>query len=152
MSPSCILSNEPLDPSKALADFTNMSEGQGAIASFTGIARQTSRSGHAVSGLFLDHHSQLTQESMQHIAETARQRFSVGPVLIIHRCGAVQPGDAIVLVAAASVHRRAALDAVDFMMDHLKAEALFWKREETETGQVWIEPTEDDYAALARWQ
>lgn len=135
-----------------LADFTKGAEGHGAIASFTGIARPTSRSGHTVSGLFLDHHPRLTQKSMQHIAETAQHLFATGSVLVIHRCGHVKPGEPIVLVAAASAHRRAALDAVDFMMDHLKAEAIFWKREETDTGHFWIEPTAQDYAALERWQ
>lgn len=135
-----------------LTDFTNASKGHGAIASFTGIARPTSKSGHAVSGLFLDHHPRLTFTSMQHIAEAAQRRFPDSPVLVIHRCGHVKPSEPIVLVAAASAHRRAALDAVDFIMDHLKTEAIFWKREETGTGHVWIEPTQEDYAALSHWQ
>ena len=72
-------------------------------------------------------------------------------VRVVHRCGAIAPGEAIVFVAAAAVHRRAAFEAVDYLMDRLKTDALFWKREDGVDGPRWIEPTGGDRADRARW-
>ena len=73
------------------------------------------------------------------------------PLRIVHRSGAVAPGETIVFVAAAAVHRRAAFEAADYMMDRLKTDAIFWKREDGPGGSRWIEPGEDDYKARERW-
>ena len=73
-------------------------------------------------------------------------------MLAVHRHGRVQPGEPIVFVAASAPHRRAALEAVDYMMDRLKTEAVFWKREDYSSGSTWIEPTEADYADRGRWE
>jgi molybdopterin synthase catalytic subunit len=78
-------------------------------------------------------------------------RFDVTAVKIVHRHGEVRPGEAIVFVAAASVHRRAAFEAADYMMDRLKTEAVFWKREDAVDGSRWIEPTDADRFERARW-
>jgi molybdopterin synthase catalytic subunit len=125
-------------------------EGAGAVASFAGFCRPTTKDGAPIERLFLDHHPRLTEQSLHDIAASA-ERFGVGAVRIVHRCGAIAPGEAIVFVAAAAAHRRAAFDAVDCLMDRLKTDALFWKREDGVDGPRWIEPTEADRADRARW-
>lgn len=144
------LCHSSFDPAAALAAFTDGVEA-GAVASFTGIARGRSQGGAAVTGLFLDHHERLTVRSLEGIEADARTRFALVDALIVHRCGAIAPGEPIVLAAAAARHRKAALEAVDYMMDRLKSEAVFWKREDRADGSEWIEPTDEDRRALARW-
>ena len=143
------LAHESFSPAKELAVFAT--EGAGAIASFTGLARPTTKAGAPIHRLFLDHHSRLTRRSLDEIAASA-ERFGVSAVRIVHRCGEIAPGEAIVFVAAAAPHRRAAFDAVDYLMDRLKTDALFWKREDGVDGSRWIEPTEADRADRARWE
>ena len=145
------LAFEPFDPAEELRAFTSGLGGDGAVVSFTGIARDTTKDGAPVTGLFLDHHPRLTQSSIEAIAADATARFGVSAVRVVHRCGAIAPGEPIVFAAAAAQHRRAAFDAVDYLMDRLKTDAMFWKREDGESGAVWIEPTEADEAARARW-
>ncbi|MGZ9060542.1 MAG: molybdenum cofactor biosynthesis protein MoaE [Allosphingosinicella sp.] len=145
------LADEPFAADCELAEFTSRLTGEGAVVSFVGIARARSSSGEDVTRLVLDHHPRLTMRSLKEIAEAARERFDISSLRIVHRFGIVAAGEAIVLVAAASAHRRAAFEAADYMMDRLKTEAVFWKREETATGSHWIEPRDDDYAARERW-
>ena len=137
------------DPAAELARFT--APGAGAIVSFTGLARDRTRDGEPVTGLFLDHHPRLTRMSLDEAAQEAASRFDLAAVTVLHRCGKIAPGEPIVFVAAAAAHRRAAFDAVDYLMDRLKTQAVFWKREDKAGGSAWIEPTEDDHAARARW-
>lgn len=139
----------PFDPAAELARFA--AQGAGAIVSFTGLARDTTRDGEPVSSLFLDHHPSLTQVSLEDAASDAVARFDLLSVLVLHRSGQIAPGEPIVFVAAAAAHRRAAFDAVDYLMDRLKTDAFFWKREDGPAGSIWIEPTEQDRAARARW-
>lgn len=142
------LAQEPFQPERELAGFS--AEGAGAVVSFTGLARGETEDGAKVDGLYLDHHPRLTEKSLRDIAASA-ERFGVAAVRIVHRCGAIAPGEAIVFVAAAARHRRAAFDAVDCLMDALKTDAFFWKREDGVDGARWIEPTEADRADRARW-
>lgn len=142
------LAEEPFRPERELADFS--AEGAGAVVSFTGLARGETREGAKVERLFLDHHPRLTEISLHDIAASAG-RFGVAAVRIVHRCGDIAPGEAIVFVAAAARHRRAAFEAVDCLMDALKTDAVFWKREDGVDGARWIEPTESDRADRARW-
>ena len=151
MSLSTALLAQPFDPARELARFVAGLTGEGGVASFVGLARPRTRAGVSVKQLFLDHHPRLTAASIEAIAEAAGARFDVSAIRVVHRCGAVAPGEAIVLVAAAAVHRRAALESVDYLMDRLKTDALFWKREDTGDGARWIEPTDADHAAHARW-
>ncbi len=145
------LAPDPLDPAAEYALFLSRPAAAGAIVTFTGLARPMSRAGSDVGGLFLDHHPRLTLQSLEEIGEAALRRFAIGAARIVHRCGGVAQGEPIVFVAAASAHRRAAFDAVDYMMDRLKTDAVFWKREGRADGSEWIEPTAADRAALARW-
>ncbi|MBU3971554.1 MAG: molybdenum cofactor biosynthesis protein MoaE, partial [Alphaproteobacteria bacterium] len=84
--------------------------------------------------------------------EAAAERFAVTDLVVVHRGGDIIPGETIVFVAAAAAHRRAAFEAADYIMDRLKTEAAFWKREAGPSGARWIEPVEEDRAALARWK
>lgn len=145
------LAHEPFEPDRELGRFLTSLADAGGVVSFVGIARGQSASGSRVTGLFLDHHPRLTLRSLEEIANAALTRFEISDALVVHRCGALVPGDPIVLAAAAARHRKPALEAVDYMMDRLKCEAVFWKREDGSATSTWIEPTGDDRIALARW-
>jgi molybdopterin synthase catalytic subunit len=125
--------------------------GDGAVVSFVGLARPADAAGEAVTGLFLDAYPGMTEKSLDAVAADTLDRFSVSAVHIVHRCGEIAPGAAIVFAAAAAPHRRAAFEAADYMMDRLKTDAAFWKREHRLDGPVWIEPSEADRADRARW-
>ena len=145
------LATFPFAAERELAEFTSAIAGAGAVASFVGLARDRGADGEKVERLVLEHHPRLTLRSLEEIATAALARFAVSALRIVHRHGAIPPGEAIVFVAAAAEHRRAAFEAADYMMDRLKTDALFWKREDTARGSRWIEPREDDYAARGRW-
>ena len=145
------LTDLPLDPGAEMSRFMGKLGEEGAVVSFAGVARPRTRDGAEVERIFLDHHPRLTQRSLDGIAETASQRFAVSAITAVHRFGTVLPGETIVFVAAASLHRRAAFEAADYVMDRLKTDAVFWKREDSVDGSRWIEPTEADRADRARW-
>ena len=144
-----MIAGEPIDPVALLAAFTAGVAGAGAIASFTGLVRSDDGD---VSALWLDHHPTLTEQVIAEIATEAESRFVVSAVHITHRVGAVAAGEPIVFVAAAAQHRRAAFDAVDYMMDRLKTDAPLWKREQRGDTQLWIEARESDHRDRARWE
>jgi len=146
-----ILATEPIAADAELARFIAQAEGAGAVVSFCGIARPASKRGAAVSALHLEHYPGMTERSLQSIAEEGARRFEASDVLVVHRCGTIEPGEVIVFVAAASPHRRAAFEAADYLMDRLKTDAVFWKQEQGVDGARWIEPTDADRADLARW-
>jgi molybdopterin synthase catalytic subunit len=141
----------PFDAGAELNGFMAGRTDDGAVASFVGIARGRSKEGEAVSTLFLDHYPGMTERSIEEIAQAGASRFEVSDVLVIHRCGEIGPGEAIVFVAAASRHRAEAFAAADYLMDRLKTEAAFWKREDGAGRSRWIEPTEGDRERRARW-
>jgi len=141
----------PVDAALLLADFAARAAGAGAIASFTGLVRGET-DGAAVTALELDHHPRLTERAMAGIGADAAARFGLTEVAIVHRHGALVPGEAIVFVAAAAAHRRAAFDAVDYMLDRLKTDAPFWKRELRGDGAHWLEARDSDHADRRRWE
>ena len=145
------LAAEPFAAERELAEFTAGLAGEGAVVSFLGIARPRTANGERVERLILDHHPRLTLRSLEEIAAAARERFGLASLRIVHRRGAVAPGETIVFVAAAAEHRRAAFEAADYMMDRLKTDAVFWKREDRAGGSHWIEPRPEDYSARERW-
>ncbi|HYE28486.1 MAG TPA: molybdenum cofactor biosynthesis protein MoaE [Allosphingosinicella sp.] len=145
------LADGPFAAERELAEFTARLAGEGAVVSFLGIARDRTPDGEEVERVVLDHHPRLTLRSLDEIAAAARERFGLSSLRIVHRRGAVAPGETIVFVAAAATHRRAAFDAADYVMDRLKTDAVFWKREDTAAGSRWIEPRDDDYSARERW-
>lgn len=144
---------EPNDlrPAEELDAFIASLAGDGAVVSFVGLARPADGGGGAVSGLFLDTYPGLTEKSLEAIAADAMQRFEISAVHVVHRSGDVEAGAPIVFAAAAARHRRAAFEAADYLMDRLKTDAAFWKREQRLDGPVWIEPSESDRADRARW-
>ena len=145
------LEPDSFQPDRELAYFTSEASDAGAVVSFVGIARPVSKDGTTVTSLFLDHYPGMTEQSLQEIADAALAHFNVSAVRVVHRCGEVAPGEPIVFAAAASRHRRAAFLAADYLMDRLKTEAMFWKKERGLDGERWIEPSEADRADLARW-
>ena len=145
------LSDEPFAAERELAEFTAGLAGEGAVVSFLGIARPRAADGARVERLVLDHHPRLTLGSLEKIAAAASERFGIASLRIVHRHGAIAPGETIVFVAAAAEHRRPAFEAADYMMDRLKTDAVFWKREDGPDGSHWIEPRDDDYSARDRW-
>jgi molybdopterin synthase catalytic subunit len=145
------LEAEPLAADRELSLFVERWGGEGAVVSFVGLARPKSRDGTAVTRLYLDHYPGMTEKSLATIAAAGAERFPGTRVKVVHRCGQVDAGEAIVFVAAASEHRRKAFEAAEYLMDRLKTEAVFWKREDRADGPVWIEPTEQDRADRKRW-
>ncbi|WP_338068068.1 molybdenum cofactor biosynthesis protein MoaE [Croceicoccus ponticola] len=138
------------DPHAELADFANGRESAGGIVSFLGQVRQ--EPGDAVEALELRHFAPLTLPGMEQLVVRAESHWPLMAVLVVHRVGVMMPGDPIVLVACAAKHRRDAFASADFLMDHLKSSAWFWKREKTGEGWRWIEPRDSDHADLTRWQ
>ena len=151
MSVVALLDPQALDPQLELAELTEAARGDGAVVTFVGLARPESREGNAVDAIVLDHHPTLTRQSLEAIAVACAERFDVSHVRVVHRCGTVPAGEPIVFAGAASLHRRPAFEAADYLMDRLKTEAVFWKREVGDDGAQWIEPTEADLADRDRW-
>lgn len=141
----------PLDPAAELDALARSAPTAGAIVNFVGIARPNAKDGSAVDRLVLEIHPRLTISSLREIAAVAAERFDVLQVHVVHRGGEIAPGAAIVFAGAAAMHRRAAFEAADYMMDRLKTEAMFWKREDGPAGSAWVEPTEADHADRRRW-
>ena len=151
MSVVARLEEHALDPSRELAALLEHNSGDGAVVSFAGIARPKSKTGEMVDRLVLERHPTLTQQSLEEIAVCAAERFDVSHVRVVHRCGEVRAGQPIVFAAVSSAHRRAAFEAADYLMDRIKTEAVFWKREVGEHGSEWIEATESDHSDRGRW-
>jgi molybdopterin synthase catalytic subunit len=122
----------------------------GAIASFIGLARDFN-DGHAVSSLTLEHYPGMTEKALQDIVDQAQRRWDILRALIVHRVGTLAPLDQIVLVAVSSVHRHDAFDACRFLIDYLKTDAPFWKREVRPDGERWVEARASDEKARAAW-
>lgn len=139
---------EAIDPAALLADFSNDHRAAGAVVSFTGVVRGNG----GVEAIELDHHASFSGKVIGAISEAAKARFDIADCLIAHRVGRVTAGEPIVFVAAAATHRRAAFEAVDYVMDRLKTEAPLWKREICADGPgQWIEARGADWADAARW-
>ncbi len=122
----------------------------GAVVCFIGLVRDINE-GDSVSKLTLEHYPGMTEKSLNKIAEQAKTRWNIMDVLIIHRVGTLAPSDQIVLVAVSGGHRGEAFAACEFVMDYLKTEAPFWKKELTQNGERWVEAKESDDSAKSRW-
>jgi molybdopterin synthase catalytic subunit len=123
----------------------------GAVASFVGVVRDLN-DGDVVSNLFLEHYPGMTEKSLEEIIVKAHARWDFFDATIVHRVGEMKPLDQIVLVIVTSAHRGEAFDACHFIMDFLKTDAPFWKREQTPTGTRWVDARITDEAAAARWK
>jgi molybdopterin synthase catalytic subunit len=144
------LESAPIDPGLLLAGFMRDRTDVGAIVSFTGLTRETT-AGQAVSRLTLDAYPGWTEKVMAELEAETRARFGILDVLAVHRWGVVEVGHPIVFVAVAAVHRRAAFEAADFLMDQFKTRAPLWKCEDGPGGRRWIEPRTSDHADVDRW-
>jgi molybdopterin synthase catalytic subunit len=122
----------------------------GAVVSFIGQVRDVNE-GDEVSQLTLEHYPGMTEKSLEAIITQAKTRWNIMDVLIIHRVGTLQPCDQIVLVAVSGSHRGEAFAACEFVMDYLKTEAPFWKKEATSSGERWVEAKSSDDDARERW-
>jgi len=123
----------------------------GAVASFIGTVRDVN-DGSGVAAMTLEHYPGMTEKALESICGKAKSRFDIRDTLIIHRVGELRPTDQIVLVAVTSAHRGEAFAACEFIMDYLKTEAPFWKKEATPQGQRWVEARQIDDEAAARWR
>ncbi|WP_276678589.1 molybdopterin synthase catalytic subunit MoaE [Thalassolituus oleivorans] len=122
----------------------------GAIVFFSGLVRDRNE-GIDVTGLFLEHYPGMTERSLEDIVKQARLRWPILQVRLIHRVGQLDINDQIVFVGVSSAHREAAFDACRFIMDFLKTEAPFWKKETRTDGHHWIESKTKDQEAKTRW-
>ena len=122
----------------------------GAVASFVGCVRGHTREDD-VSALALEHYPGMTERAIEAMVAEAKSRFGMLDARIVHRVGRLQPGERIVLVAVAASHRRDAFQACEFLMDYLKTQAPFWKKETTPQGERWVDARVADDAALQRW-
>ena len=122
----------------------------GAIASFVGTVRELNE-GQGVAAMTLEHYPGMTERALEAICAQARERWDLYDVLVVHRYGPLEPGDQIVLVVVASAHRGEAFAACEFIMDYLKTQAPFWKKERTGQGERWVEARASDDEAASRW-
>jgi molybdopterin synthase catalytic subunit len=141
---------EDFDVGAELAALTAGRTDVGGVASFIGLVRD--RAGGAdVGAMTLEHYPGMTEKKLAEIEAEAQRRWPLQTSLIIHRYGRLEPGERIVLVATASSHRQAALEACAFLIDWLKTKAPFWKLEETAAGPQWVEARDSDDVAAERW-
>jgi len=123
----------------------------GAIVFFSGLVRDFNQ-GQDVTGLFLEHYPAMTAKALAGIIDQAKSRWPINRVRLIHRVGQLHLADQIVFVGVSSSHREAAFEACHFIMDYLKKQAPFWKKETTKKGDWWVETLEKDQKALDKWQ
>jgi molybdopterin synthase catalytic subunit len=122
----------------------------GAVACFVGTVRDRN-DGQGVGSMELEHYPGMTERAIESMIAAAMQRFEIRAVRVIHRVGLLQPQDQIMMVAVTSMHRGSAFQACEFLMDYLKTQAPFWKKEHTPQGARWVDARTSDDAAIARW-
>lgn len=122
----------------------------GAVCSFIGTVRDRN-DGSAVASMELEHYPGMTEKAIEAMIDEAHRRFDILGARVVHRIGLLQPLDQIMMVAVISAHRGQSFQACEFLMDYLKTQAPFWKKEQTPEGARWVDARVDDDAALARW-
>ena len=138
------------DLSQEIARLRAGDEGVGAVCAFVGTVRDRSN-GAQVSTMELEHYPGMTEKAIEAMIDQANGRFDIRAVRVVHRIGLLLPQDQIVLVAVTSAHRGQAFEACEFLMDYLKTQAPFWKKEQTPDGAHWVDARVSDDAAMARW-
>jgi len=140
------------DVSAELAALRGQDPRVGAVCSFVGTVRdRTAGTPGSISSMELEHYPGMTEASIEAMIDEAHQRFDFFGARVIHRIGVLQPLDQIVLVAVTSAHRGESFQACEFLMDYLKTQAPFWKKEQTPEGARWVDARVSDDAALAKW-
>ncbi len=138
------------DIAQEIASLTRGRTDIGAVVSFSGICRGR-ENGEPIAALTLEHYPDMAEAEIKRHTDEAMSRWPLNGLTVVHRVGRIRPGENIVLVLTASQHREAAFQAAEFLMDYLKANAPFWKREESAAGTNWIDARGHDDAAAARW-
>ncbi len=144
------IQQDDFDIAREIAQLTAGRTDIGAVVSFSGICRGDEDSTR-IAALTLEHYPGMAEEEIRRHVDEANARWPLNGVTVIHRVGRITPGENIVLVLTASQHRQAAFQAAEFLMDYLKSSAPFWKKEESATGDGWVEAHARDDQALARW-
>lgn len=146
------VSSDDFDIAAEMARLTASDTNIGGVALFVGKVRNHAE-GEALTELVLEHYPGMTEGELERIEKEARQRFNLSASLVVHRIGAMKPGDNIVLVIACAPHRQNAFAAAEFLMDYLKTRAPFWKKEVLANGEArWVDARESDELAAAIWQ
>ncbi len=142
--------SDDFDGGAEIAKLRTADRSVGAVVAFIGTVRDLNDDA-AISELTLEHYPGMTESALQEIVDEAKARFDIRDALVVHRVGALAPGDQIVLVVVTGAHRGMAFDACEFVMDYLKTRAPFWKKERREDGERWVEARASDDEAAARW-
>jgi molybdopterin synthase catalytic subunit len=148
---SVLVQHEDFDVSTQLALLREGDNKVGAIASFVGLVRDINDD-LGVSSLELEHYPGMTERSIEKIVSQATERWALRGAIVIHRIGRLSPADQIVLVAVSSLHRGESFAACEFIMDYLKTQAPFWKKELTSSGGRWVDARTSDQTAAKRWE
>ncbi|HEX5738420.1 MAG TPA: molybdenum cofactor biosynthesis protein MoaE [Hydrogenophaga sp.] len=141
---------DDFDLSAEVARLRATNPGVGAVCSFVGTVRDRN-DGQGVHSMELEHYPGMTEKAIEAMIDEAHRRFNIFGARVIHRVGVLQPMDQIVLVVVTSAHRGESFQACEFLMDYLKNQAPFWKKEQTPTGARWVDARISDDAALQRW-
>ena len=150
--PRVLIQAEDFDLTAEIQALRAHNPGVGAVCSFVGTVRdRTAGIPGSISSMELEHYPGMTEKAIEAMIDVAHQRFDILGARVIHRVGLLAPLDQIVLVAVTSAHRGESFQACEFLMDYLKTQAPFWKKEQTPEGARWVDARVSDDAALARW-
>ncbi|MDP1657545.1 MAG: molybdopterin synthase catalytic subunit MoaE [Hylemonella sp.] len=144
------IQTEDFDVGAEIAALRAQDKRVGAVCTFIGTVRDRN-DGSSVSAMELEHYPGMTEKSIEDMIDAAFKRFDIYAARVIHRIGPLQPLDQIVLVAVTSAHRGESFQACEFLMDYLKTQAPFWKKEQTPEGARWVDARVSDDKALAKW-
>ena len=150
MHPRVLITLADFDLSTEIATLRASDPGIGAVCSFVGTVRDRN-DGSAVASMELEHYPGMTEKAIEAMIDEAHQRFDILGARVVHRVGLLQPQDQIMMVAVVSAHRGQSFQACEFLMDYLKTQAPFWKKEQTPDGARWVDARVSDDAALGRW-
>jgi molybdopterin synthase catalytic subunit len=153
MAARVTIQHEDFDVAREIDALRSRDKRVGAVCSFVGTVRggYEGNNGPPVLSMELEHYPGMTEKSIEAMIDEAHRRFDIFAARVVHRVGLLQPGDQIVLVAVTSAHRGQSFQACEFLMDYLKTQAPFWKKEETPQGAQWVDARVSDDAALQRW-
>ena len=153
MSARVSVQTEDFNLADEIAALRRQDKRVGAVCSFVGTVRESNVSTAAlpVLSMELEHYPGMTESAIEAMIDEAQRRFDIYAARVIHRVGVLQPLDQIVMVAVTSAHRGESFKACEFLMDYLKTQAPFWKKEQTAQGAQWVDARASDDAALAKW-
>lgn len=149
-APRVVVQAADFDLGAEVAALRACDAGVGAVASFVGTVRDHN-DGTTVGAMELEHYPGMTERAIEAMIDAAVERFGIRGARVIHRVGLLQPQDQIMMVAVTATHRGQAFQACEFLMDYLKTQAPFWKKEQTPEGARWVDARSSDDAAIARW-